>query len=298
MAQEFKKLFQLGSPGLVLTDVEPRLYDGAGLRELDTSSLALDPVSGSPGSYVLSASLAKPSAGRWSITISWPLGFGTAFSWPDDQAPVIAVAPVRQTGLAGSVTAALFRDATPTLDSLTISEATVGEGDYLVSGWTAGEKNGRYELSLAYGGFGYSAISWFDVGPVPDLSPVGDAIDYAAQALFATIGDLGKVTLRRYIRTPNPQTGRTAKALVAGFPKSVPGIIGRRMARNGSFEKRLFVQGSSFGQRDLPEGEWTVQEGGSGSEIPLLSGFTPLGPRVQGVAMWIAHVGGGGARNA
>ncbi len=132
------------------------------------------------------------------------------------------------------------------------------------------------------------------------MSGIIDEVDEAVSTVFDELGDMAKLTLRRYQR-----------GLGAGSPAGVPqarilmlsvhvtGIIA--WPRGGDKVRglaKVYVHPDSLGAAGAymsnPEGDWTVQDSGA-DELPVTK-WRPFGPEPGKPSLWKATVvTGGGA---
>lgn len=156
----------LGSAGVVLSDIAPRLYFGADCERVSIGAeVQLDPVTGDSVNYVLSG-LPDNDHDHYQITYEFPEGVWSRESWGGSllSPPESIIIPIRDSGLvAEDLGLTLLHNGVIASDTLSVVElGTVSEpGDYRVSGWSI-TTPGRWMLRWSYGG-----LYWTEKWTVP-----------------------------------------------------------------------------------------------------------------------------------
>lgn len=284
----------IGTDGLTLPDIGLRHYrSGRPTTATGTPVLA---ALGS-GDYRLSGLLDKPNS---AVTWEYPAGVGGSYVYEEAAgAPVSVIAPIRDAGLdEADLELKLYLYGQPYAVTFDFEEVGTGGGDYRIAGWPM-DVDGEWTLTWRYAGISYTR-SWTVTGVATSGCGGGivDELVAAVEEVFCELGDMAKVTLRRYRKGVIPSAVRDGaqQRLPAGAPFVVTGILARRGGGKTGGTAEVFLDPASINDAGVnlanPGDEWTVQEIG-GPELELTGDWRPFGPAFGAPILWKGMVSTG-----
>ncbi len=259
-----KRILNIGTTGLTLADLAGRVYDAGGVLEADDSRLTLEPVAGVDGAYLLTLDAPFPESGRWWVTLGWPAGIGTVYSWPETNPPARSVVPIRQSGVAAQITPTHWFGGMPSGAILTTTEGSPGAGDYVVTGW--GAQEGVHNLTCTFGAFSFPGFSWtVQPSSASTISPARGA----AGSVRRTLRRHGSMTLfRHYTEIRDRKRGSQTWTPSGVEVTARAAMVSLKASREQGFQRGdqvLIVEGAPF-PVDLDE-DWRVVIGGEETMI-------------------------------
>lgn len=175
-------ILPLGVSGLVLSDLDPHLYDG--LDEILLDALLVEEPVGS-GTYRIDDLPDTSPVIRRTLTVEYPEGVGYSFVWGGGQigTPEAVIMPVREAGLVkADFVFTIYRNGISQEDILIkLGLALQSDGDYPVSGWPIEFTGAKWLLVASRVGSGvYSFYSWDELSQESLVASTGVVISCSA----------------------------------------------------------------------------------------------------------------------